>query len=59
MVVNVFASGGEDGTICLWSLSSSDKHGQQELRATLYVHEKPVKLMPVAECRVWAGYRIL
>ena len=44
----VFASGGEDGTVRLWSLSSSGKRGQQALKATLYGHAKPVKLMTVA-----------
>ena len=44
----VFASGGEDGTVRLWSLSSSGKRGQQALKATLYGHTKPVKLMSVA-----------
>lgn len=44
----VFASGGEDGAVRLWSLSSTGKRGQQALRATLYGHTKPVKLMSVA-----------
>lgn len=44
----VFASGGEDGTVRLWSLSSSGKRGQRALKATLYGHEKPLKLMSVA-----------
>lgn len=44
----VLASGGEDGTVRLWSLSSSGKRGQQALKATLYGHEKPIKLMSVA-----------
>ncbi|KAK8335041.1 hypothetical protein V6Z12_A09G027800 [Gossypium hirsutum] len=46
--VKVFASGGEDGTVRLWSLSSSGKRGQQALKATLYGHQKPVSLMSVA-----------
>ncbi|KAI4351604.1 hypothetical protein L6164_005948 [Bauhinia variegata] len=44
----VLASGGEDGTVRLWSLTSSGKRGQQALKATLYGHEKPVNLMSVA-----------
>lgn len=44
----MLASGGEDGTVRLWSLSSSGKRGQQNLKATLYGHEKPIKLMSVA-----------
>ncbi|XP_007032462.2 PREDICTED: probable E3 ubiquitin ligase complex SCF subunit sconB [Theobroma cacao] len=44
----VMASGGEDGTVRLWSLSSSGKRGQQALKATLYGHQKPVTSMSVA-----------
>lgn len=44
----VLASGGEDGTVRLWSLNSSGKRGKSALKATLYGHEKPVKLMSVA-----------
>ncbi|OMO79204.1 hypothetical protein CCACVL1_13836 [Corchorus capsularis] len=44
----VLASGGEDGTVRLWSLRSSGKRGQQALKATLYGHQKPVTLMSVA-----------
>ncbi|RDX64743.1 TAF5-like RNA polymerase II/CBP-associated factor-associated protein, partial [Mucuna pruriens] len=44
----VLASGGEDGTVRLWSLSSSGRRGQRALKATLYGHEKPVNLMSVA-----------
>lgn len=44
----VLASGGEDGTVRLWSLSSSGKRGQLALKATFYGHEKPIKLMSVA-----------
>ncbi|XVF58207.1 hypothetical protein PTKIN_Ptkin07bG0045400 [Pterospermum kingtungense] len=44
----VLASGGEDGTVRLWSLSSSGKRGQQALKATLYGHQKPVTFMSVA-----------
>ncbi|KAK2966929.1 hypothetical protein RJ640_002114 [Escallonia rubra] len=43
-----FASGGEDGTVRLWSLSSSGKRGQHALKATLKGHEKPVVLLSVA-----------
>lgn len=44
----VLASGGEDGTVRLWSLSSSGKRGQHALNATLHGHVKPIKLMTVA-----------
>ncbi|MED6205595.1 hypothetical protein PIB30_019156 [Stylosanthes scabra] len=44
----VLASGGEDGTVRLWSLNLSGKQGQQSLKATLYGHEKPVDLVLVA-----------
>ncbi|KAL0350923.1 UNVERIFIED_CONTAM: hypothetical protein Sradi_4241500 [Sesamum radiatum] len=44
----LFASGGEDGTVCLWSINSSGKRGQHALKATLYGHEKAVSLMAVA-----------
>ncbi|KAF5749015.1 E3 ubiquitin ligase complex SCF subunit sconB [Tripterygium wilfordii] len=44
----VLGSGGEDGTVRLWSLGSSGKRGRHALKATLYGHEKPVKLMSVA-----------
>lgn len=44
----VLASGGEDGTVRLWSLSSSGKRGQHALNATLHGHEKPIKLISVS-----------
>lgn len=44
----LLASGGEDGTVRLWALNSGGKRGQHALKATLYGHEKPVKLMSVA-----------
>ncbi|KAJ1386882.1 WD40/YVTN repeat-like-containing domain superfamily [Sesbania bispinosa] len=44
----VLASGGEDGTVRLWSLSSSGKRGQRALKATLYGHEKPVRVWDTA-----------
>ncbi|KAL5582368.1 hypothetical protein UlMin_014810, partial [Ulmus minor] len=44
----VLASGGEDGTVRLWSLSSSGKRGQRALKSTLYGHVKPIKLISVA-----------
>ncbi|PON35413.1 Guanine nucleotide-binding protein, beta subunit [Parasponia andersonii] len=47
-VGKVLASGGEDGTVRLWSLSSSGKRGQHALKATLCGHEKSIKLMSVA-----------
>ncbi|KAJ7970956.1 F-box/WD repeat-containing protein [Quillaja saponaria] len=44
----VLASGGEDGTVRLWSFGSSGKRGQKSLKATLFGHEKPVNFMAVA-----------
>ncbi|KAL2335549.1 hypothetical protein Fmac_016762 [Flemingia macrophylla] len=44
----VLASGGEDGTVRLWSLRSYGRRGQRALKATLYGHEKPVNLISVA-----------
>ncbi|KAL5564451.1 hypothetical protein UlMin_027615 [Ulmus minor] len=44
----VLASGGEDDTVRLWSLSSSGKRGQRALKSTLYGHVKPIKLIFVA-----------
>ncbi|KAA8530330.1 hypothetical protein F0562_005039 [Nyssa sinensis] len=44
----IFASGGVDGTVRLWSLGSSGKRGQHALKATLFGHQKPVVLMSVA-----------
>lgn len=44
----LLASGGEDGTVRLWSLSSSGKRGKSALKVTLHGHEKPIKLMSVA-----------
>ncbi|XP_054792810.1 uncharacterized protein LOC129298420 isoform X2 [Prosopis cineraria] len=46
--VKVLASGGDDGTVRLWSLSSSGKRGQHALKATLYGHEKAVNFIVVA-----------
>lgn len=42
------ASGGEDGTVQLWSLTSSAKRGHQLSVATLYGHERSVTLLSVA-----------
>ncbi|KAL2898592.1 putative E3 ubiquitin ligase complex SCF subunit sconB [Bienertia sinuspersici] len=44
----VLASGGEDGTVRLWNLSSSGKRGQHALNATLHGHEKPIKCISTA-----------
>ncbi|ERN16988.1 hypothetical protein AMTRI_Chr02g222440 [Amborella trichopoda] len=44
----VLASGGEDGTVRLWSLSSKGRHGRNALRATLHGHEHSVRLLSVA-----------
>ncbi|KAI3516193.1 hypothetical protein L1887_15104 [Cichorium endivia] len=44
----VFASGGEDSTVRLWSLNSSGKRGQGGLKATLNGHKKPLVLMCVS-----------
>ncbi|XP_028806429.1 uncharacterized protein LOC114761267 isoform X2 [Neltuma alba] len=46
--IKVLASGGDDGTVRLWSLSSSGKRGQRALKATLYGHEKAVNFLVVA-----------
>ncbi|KAL8193497.1 hypothetical protein R6Q57_026632 [Mikania cordata] len=43
----VFASGGEDSTVRLWSLKSTGKRGQHALKTTLYGHEKPIVFMSV------------
>ncbi|KAI3799152.1 hypothetical protein L1987_34442 [Smallanthus sonchifolius] len=43
----VFASGGEDSTVRLWSLKSTGRRGQHALKATLYGHEKPIVFMSV------------
>lgn len=45
----LFASGGIDGTVRLWSLNPSGRQGHQALKATLYGHEKPVVLMSIAD----------
>ncbi|XP_010256532.1 PREDICTED: probable E3 ubiquitin ligase complex SCF subunit sconB [Nelumbo nucifera] len=44
----LLASGGEDGTVRLWSLASSGKRGQHALRTTFHGHEKPISLLSVA-----------
>ncbi|KAL5563801.1 hypothetical protein UlMin_033548 [Ulmus minor] len=44
----VLASGGEDGTVRLWSLSSIGKRGRCALKSTLYGHVKPLKLISLA-----------
>ncbi|KAL6552983.1 hypothetical protein OROGR_006825 [Orobanche gracilis] len=41
----ILASGGEDGTVRLWSINSSGKRGQHALRATLHGHDKAVSIM--------------
>ncbi|XP_058110673.1 ribosome biogenesis protein YTM1-like isoform X2 [Magnolia sinica] len=43
----VLASGGQDGTVRLWSLGSSGKRGKRALKTTLHGHEKPVTLLSV------------
>ncbi|XP_071708340.1 THO complex subunit 3-like [Rutidosis leptorrhynchoides] len=43
----VFASGGEDNTVRLWSMRSSGKQSQQDFKATLKGHEKPIVLLSV------------
>ncbi|KAB2613910.1 hypothetical protein D8674_036226 [Pyrus ussuriensis x Pyrus communis] len=43
----VLASGGEDGTVRLWSLSSSRKHGKHSL-GTFFGHKNPIQLMSVS-----------
>ncbi|OVA13307.1 WD40 repeat [Macleaya cordata] len=42
------ASGGEDGTVRLWSITSSGKRGQHALRKTFYGHEKPIAFLSVS-----------
>lgn len=42
----LLASGGEDGTVRLWSFCSG--RGQHALKATVYGHEKSIKLISVA-----------
>ncbi|CAN6572085.1 unnamed protein product [Malus baccata var. baccata] len=44
----VLASGGEDGTVCLWSLSSGVRRDQHALKGILSGLEKPIQLMSVA-----------
>ena len=44
----VLASGGEDGTVRLWSLSTNGKRVKSALKATLYGHEKPVNFLSVS-----------
>ncbi|CAI9109635.1 OLC1v1009494C1 [Oldenlandia corymbosa var. corymbosa] len=44
----LFASGGVDGTVRLWSINSKGKKGKHVHRGTLYGHEKPVIHMSVA-----------
>ncbi|KAF4390736.1 hypothetical protein G4B88_015626 [Cannabis sativa] len=48
-VGNILASGGEDGTVRLWSLEAGVKSGQHALKATLCGHDKTVKLMSLAK----------
>ncbi|KAM1112163.1 hypothetical protein EV2_046188 [Malus domestica] len=43
----VFASGGEDGTVRLWSLSFSRKQGKHSL-GTFFGHKNPIQLMSVS-----------
>ncbi|KAI5665617.1 hypothetical protein M9H77_15470 [Catharanthus roseus] len=45
----IFASGGIDCTVRLWSLNPTGKRGQHASKATLYGHEKPVTMMSVAD----------
>ncbi|KAF4390746.1 hypothetical protein G4B88_015636 [Cannabis sativa] len=49
-VGNILASGGDDGTVRLWSLEAGVKSGQHALKATLCGHDKTVKLMSLANC---------
>ncbi|TYI86317.1 hypothetical protein E1A91_D04G056900v1 [Gossypium mustelinum] len=46
--VKVLASGEQDGSICLWSLSSSGRRYRQALKAKFCGDQKPVKWMSVA-----------
>eukprot|EP01018_Ginkgo_biloba_P010306 Gb_04065 [translate_table: standard] len=45
----ILASGGADGTVRLWALSSSDTRGRTSLKATLHGHEQSVKDLVIAE----------
>jgi WD40 repeat protein len=45
---SILASGGQDGTVRLWSLRSSSEEEDRYLKATLHGHEKPVELMSVS-----------
>ncbi|KAK9107738.1 hypothetical protein Syun_023749 [Stephania yunnanensis] len=45
---NLIASGGEDGTVRLWSLRSNSKRGQRALRATLKGHGRAIKTLSVS-----------
>lgn len=44
----IFASGGSDGTVRIWSPNPDSKHGKHALKATLYGHEKPIFSLAVA-----------
>ncbi|CAA6672761.1 unnamed protein product [Spirodela intermedia] len=47
----LLASGGEDGSVRLWSFSSSGK--RQPLVATLHGHERPISFLTVAGAMLW------
>lgn len=53
----LLASGGEDGTVRLWSFCSG--RGQHALKATLYGHEKSIKLISVAGYAFFLGGNLL
>ncbi|KAF5203474.1 hypothetical protein FRX31_006934 [Thalictrum thalictroides] len=44
----VFASGGSDGTVRLWSLNFSGKRGQHALKTTFYGHQRPISFLTIA-----------
>lgn len=46
---SVLASGGMDGTIRLWALSSGQKRGHSPLQKTLHSHEHAIRQLAVAE----------
>lgn len=44
----IFASGGDDKSVRLWSMNSSGKRGRHTPKATLYGHGNAVSLISVS-----------